>query len=439
MKRKHRILISALIILLICMFHQPAFAANAARIGMKQYATLQDAFKAVGNGQTVVLLSDVSVAKPVTLNKNVKFTLDMTGRKLKAAVEGAEGRDLWGYPTGRYENALLDIRKGNITIKGGTISGSKWTSVQLAKGTKAVMKRVNCQEIISEGSLTIDGGKMSSISQTTGSLTIKNGTISGGKSAIKAVRTTLKIRQAAVQNSLYGISIEDSKATISGGTYKGKKGSLLLTVSGKSTVAIKGGSFTVNHSFAGIMLENGKSSVTISNGTFLQKGNGRLILSECKKLKISGGTFKAKKTALNVDGGTAALTGGTFSGENSKGEDGYGTVMLTGGSLNISGGKISNDTGVALLVSSNKKLTLSGGTIFVKSSSKEAPVAVMTGNENNDILWVKKMVDEGKWKLSRIRANNKVKYTLISEDDEEDFSETAVKYSKSICQKISFD
>lgn len=92
-----------------------------AKIGDQEYGTLQAAITAAEDTQTVTLLSDINIARTVSVfNKTI--TLDMNGHRLHNAT------DLWDQPSQDDNNwSLISVRgTGNLTITGnGTLQAKE--------------------------------------------------------------------------------------------------------------------------------------------------------------------------------------------------------------------------------------------------------------------------------------------------------------------------
>lgn len=81
-----------------------AFADNEAKIGATEYATLQDALDNAVDGDTVVLLGNVSASDIITISKSI--TLDGAGFSLSSTAGRAINVDC----------------SGNVTIQNLTVS-----------------------------------------------------------------------------------------------------------------------------------------------------------------------------------------------------------------------------------------------------------------------------------------------------------------------------
>lgn len=92
-----------------------------AKIGDQGYSTLQAAIEAATNTQTITLLSDIDLARTISVS-NKTITLNLDGHKLYNTA------DLWDLPAEKDHNwSLISVRgTGNLTITGnGTLQAKK--------------------------------------------------------------------------------------------------------------------------------------------------------------------------------------------------------------------------------------------------------------------------------------------------------------------------
>ena len=84
-----------------------------AKIGDQGYSTLQAAIEAATNTQTITLLSDIDLARTISVS-NKTITLNLDGHKLYNTA------DLWDLPAEKDHNwSLISVRgTGNLTITG---------------------------------------------------------------------------------------------------------------------------------------------------------------------------------------------------------------------------------------------------------------------------------------------------------------------------------
>lgn len=172
-----------------------------AKIGDQGYSTLQAAIEAATNTQTITLLSDIDLARTISVS-NKTITLNLDGHKLYNTA------DLWDLPAEKDHNwSLISVRgTGNLTITGnGTLQA----------------KENDCYAVdVQDGS----------------TLTIENGTLVG---------------------NIHAVYVQEGTAYIKGGTYRvqqkypqtGKEDEFVLNLydtnrsNGTAKMTVTGGTF----------------------------------------------------------------------------------------------------------------------------------------------------------------------------------------------------
>lgn len=142
-----------------------------AKIGSQGYYTLQDAFNAVADNDTIVLLNDSTLTNPVTLSSSKSFTLELNGKTLNSNNTAIRhnGRGTLmitdnSSGLGKVTSATTDSASGTIylggtdadtvlEIQGGTIENT-------AAGGNAIYNGASGKIVISSGSPIIKGGNM---------------------------------------------------------------------------------------------------------------------------------------------------------------------------------------------------------------------------------------------------------------------------------------
>ena len=337
--------LSVLIMILFIGFAQPIkvkAAGNVARIGRKNYKSLQTAMDAVKNGQTIKLLKNVTINSfsfgdidPFILRntKNRKYTINLNKHKLIAQSKGSSG--LLG---------VLAVKKGTVTIKNGTLKGI------ITIGKKATLNLSN----IKYSGVGLDLNMI----QNSGKLTMNK--VSGDMrvTGIKGSTSTLtNCKLTHTSNMINGTGTVNIKS----GTYtsKAKTNAPLIILDGGS-LNIYGGTFTSPNS---AIVNTDVTAVTIKGGSFTATNCEVLYLSgnndKKGKVKISGGTFTTnqKGNPANIKGAAAILSnvdalisGGTFVSTTYLPQikdhiQNVGTVEMIGhGLLKITGGSISGNS-----------------------------------------------------------------------------------------------
>ena len=238
---------------------------------VKAFATLDEAFNAVIEGQTVRLLKDLT--EDVTINKNI--TLDLGGKTLTN--------------TGAGKATITIAKDATATVKNGTVKGgTSYYNIQ-NNGTATF-----------EGLTATAGNTGSSMIDNWGTLTIESGTYTGGLNVVK--------------------SEEDSTLVINGGTFtldyatSGYTGVIL--VYGDTTIT--GGEFIQSLTTTGRwnhpqviatgVVEGHPAITRVTGGMFTNKMSGEGIFRGIGKatsdnFEVSGGTFnKSISDAYCADG-----------------------------------------------------------------------------------------------------------------------------------------
>ena len=107
-----------------------------AKIGDRLYATLEAAFAAVEDGQTINMLKDVTLSNPLNINVGTKaVTLDLGGKTL----------------TGR-----TNLKQGNVTIKSGTVAGGDQQALNVYGSADSSAENYSVLTIASDVTVTAD-------------------------------------------------------------------------------------------------------------------------------------------------------------------------------------------------------------------------------------------------------------------------------------------
>ena len=248
-------------------------------IGTVGYDSVQAAFNAAADGDTIVLCQDVALTEGVTFNKNVTATFDMNSKKLSNANANI--------------NNLLTISNGNLSLKNGSIVNEN----------EGQTTSINAVYLCGDAS----AAEISNINiRATG-----NGIYLDGSSSIGTMNATIYTYADTDGYSMYdainlgeGCTIHE----ITGGTYD----ALLTSAYLESGVH----SWNACH----VLRVNGTID-KISGGTFkgVNPGVSHLIAINGSIGEISGGYFgyeeysKDNPTNLFSDAGKVnSISGGTF-------------------------------------------------------------------------------------------------------------------------------
>ena len=221
---------------------------GVARIGSTRYGSLQDAFDASKNGDTIIVLKDIDLGvkskTPLNTKANVTFTLDLNGHVVSASVNGTGVRVL-------VNNGLMALIDSS-SAKTGAISNSAVTgndctrTVGNAVGASLTVTGAKIlshigQAIINEGdSLVLNSG---AIVKTTGAY---SGDYSNGAAALDTRAGTTIINDGASLYSEEGLAIfayYSPEVIINAGDIHCCVPKGLFYKDNNATITVKGGTF----------------------------------------------------------------------------------------------------------------------------------------------------------------------------------------------------
>ncbi|MBR2026625.1 MAG: hypothetical protein IKA07_05770, partial [Alistipes sp.] len=246
--------------------------------------------KAALNGGEVTLTDDVVLTTPLEVVG--KMTINLNGK----TITGSWHKD----------NGPIIKNNGTLTIEGGTISSTGNNGGSAIQNNGVLV--VEGTEIIG-ASVRENGGWPSYPINNYGDMTLKNVNITGyqGAVACNAAGTTVlencNITKEYLNTSSHVFYVTDSEAkiTINGGTYvhKGMDGSLAYVIAGEVTV--NGGTFSAQDGGYGFAaLSAGK---VIINGGNINAG----LLDWGGKFVVNGGVFTSKPNDNYLANGLKAL------------------------------------------------------------------------------------------------------------------------------------
>ena len=289
--------------------YTPVVGKAVAVIGAEKYISLQDAFDAAQDGDTITLVADAEVLNTILVEvKNI--TLDLDKYTINA-----------GYAENSTTNHIyvFDVQAdGELTIEGDGV--------------------INTRGIFNRGKLTLESGTINAIDGNGGYavrnysgaiFTMNGGTLAttleddnkvdkGGYDA-----TTLRVDDGAtavinggVINNIcdFTVAVENhGTTTINGGDIS----SVHTTVANYGILTIEGGKFTCN-GLEGVTAHAvwaAAGTTTINGGTFDGKDNYNgfnVDASAGAVVNITGGNFLSVHSGSLYGDGTIAVSGGTF-------------------------------------------------------------------------------------------------------------------------------
>lgn len=319
MKKTKKWLLGVLLMMNLMLMSMNVFAASTvAKIGSKNYTSLEKAIAAVKNGDTIKIVKSISTRNAVKINKNVSFTIDFNKK---------------AYKFSSHDNAQIAfiVNKGTVTFKNAKISSDS-DILQVKKSGKAVISSgtYSGDYISVLGMLTINGGtfKARGVSPLldvgkSGQVTIKKATFQGKSHKWDS-------GYALPENPGYEefTMIENSGSlTIKGGTYNSARNMAVLN---RGTLNITGGSFTTaRKSGEDCCIRNDASGkVTITGGTFRARGQVLKNLGSKATMTLKGGKFLCDEGDSIWNEGKAVISGGTYIYV-----DNCGTMTINGGTI----------------------------------------------------------------------------------------------------------
>ena len=372
---------------------------NAAKVGEKEYATLQEALDNAEKG-TVVLLRDVTESVTVsedavldlgtfTLTNNGKNHTVTVNENAKLTVEGNGVID----NTEHGKGAL--VNNGEVVIKGGTMTRS-----QEAGNTPDSNGGNSWYVIDNHGTITMNGG----------SVTGK----SGYSSLIRNIGATFNMNAGTLDNNFIVLKNDDNgKINMTGGTIttKAAGGS---AIQNWGTLEMTGGTLNAEDGAVALyaLAWSADCDSPVANISGSAVINGKVQIKEDENYP-----GKASPT-VNFNGGQVNGSVEVGSAGNLTVNDGVikGAVTLTStGEADITGGTVMGK------VSSNgeNKVAVSGGTFYtelddtvdVQSDMK----AVITSGDTTKTVVGKEDVQEA---ISQLKAGDHIRFDAVAESEE---------------------
>jgi len=332
---------------------------NDAQIGETEYATLEAAFAAAQDGETITLLKDTEVSSPITLAEETEYVLDLGTYTIKATTS---------------ENRPFTLINGSSLTVNATTGG-----MNISEGNNTVYGFFNVQ---GEGAkLTLNGGNYSKARDDDSALIRVRNVNNSLTCFVKVdlnnvnVEALQVIRDDTCSGHEYYLQFDPNitnKYTINGGNY----------VFNNNGINVDGSITAFNLQYADsyfknavmeseigacVELDGGKAkfegnTFTVDNKNSIQSWNASTIgISYNAEATILSGTYTsdAYGVAIFSHGGNYEIKGGTISGNEASVktyyQDGDYNVSISGGEFNgkldleshtncsISGGTFSSD------------------------------------------------------------------------------------------------
>ena len=277
------------------------------QVGDKKYETLQEAFNAVEDKQTIKLIEDVVLAETAVLPEDKIAILDLNGNNISVVESTAN------HIYALRNNGKLTIKDsngdGSISARG-IYNGSKENTT-----AKMIIENGAFNGIDSNGGAAVynyadlivnDGeyyGGQAAINMGSGTVTIKGGTFSTPTSGGYAIQNNgglLNINYATVESGFGAVGNFKGTTVIDDGSFypTGRIASTCHVVYvAAADVTIKGGTFKMNYP-ADAVPDSGSAVASFSNG----------------KVNISGGSFYShfdNVSPVELSSGSI-ISGGTY-------------------------------------------------------------------------------------------------------------------------------
>ena len=321
-----------------------------AMIGAREYSTLPDAITAAKDGDTIKLLKDVTVTKPIEVTKSM--TLDLNGHVLTAATASTatvKNSAIWvtaekvnltidgttagsGMTMGDTHDTnweakvwgFVDLREGSagstVTVNGGSYTGSTCASdsyhytalFTVGSESKLVLNNVSAEtdervvKASSCGEVVVSGG--------TYNITGINAFLGAAFETKTASFTDMKLTakyggcvQVGSNATLENCEIKVTDIRTGDGTYL----NCAVAVQYGGTATVKSGTYTAPYA---AYVYNSGGTINIENGTFTGVVRADATTDTTAVINIKNGSFNGE---IQKGGGpgseTISITGGTFS------------------------------------------------------------------------------------------------------------------------------
>lgn len=309
-----------------------ATTGNVAKIGDKEYATLEEAVNVAGKDDVITLINDVELSNTLLLNNNKEVTIDLNNHNISAPnttirVQGAK-LTLKGKGTVQedvpYYGAILIKGSGNEEDKnysvvnvGKDVTLTGWTGIFLDQlSGKAYGVVVNCDCIIK------------SVQDSTGvkgSGIYLNGSVKHIENA-PVINLTSNSKVSSEGNGIYaagygiwnidGATINGSEAGLGIKSGVFKLNNVNVTSNGEDVRPTEGWGNGINPSGSAIQIESnkgyaGKIDLTINGGTYTSKNGAatyeyldsksKTTATTVEKLNIKDANFVSKDGIVNFD------------------------------------------------------------------------------------------------------------------------------------------
>lgn len=380
MKIIQKLLLSILMILTLGGNASFVFAdGTVAKIGENEYVTLEEAFTTAKDGETITLVSDMTLTKAISDISGLTLTLDMNGHTIDYTNPDYPANAMW---------ELFYVCDGaNFTITGnGTINGptgetgAKYDSLALM-----TVKDDSSTLTILDGTYNVGGVGDAGLH---GIYIMNGGNLVLGDSNNTGPSITAHFNAIGENNTT-----SPANVTIYGGTYKStatpsdsnwwKKFCSAIYVSSDGTLKISGGDFSGYYAIA-YPYTNVEQETNITGGTYSGSSSALFIGTDKGsgdttdlKVDISEGSFSDNSANAYVSGSSAVAT------VTSEEKTSYAVGTTT---INNAVKNATSDTTITVL----------SGSVTVTETNEKVNVANSKENTSGNVVVDGKTVDAGK-------------------------------------------
>lgn len=354
---------------------------NVAELNGTGYATLQAAIDAAGAGQTVTLLKDVVLDKKLEITQPI--TLNLNGHKISRN------------PTKAISS--LVVITANTTIQD-TVGTGAIETAQFQYNGKTYGTAVNVSGVeLTIKSGTIDGGKIGIAGKKSATINLTGGAVKG-QTGVDMQGGTITVSENAEVNAVgYGISLQNDIVSDANTAAK-----LIMTGGAVKANTTNGQAICGNNLYSqGTVASISGGTVTGGTGVYWPMG-GTLTVSGDAQIEGTLAGIEAKQGTINIEGGTIKATGDYVeyapSGNGTVGSgwalavstQQYATTVAGVSSdvvVNVTGGELISVQGTAIetinmgLKETDGSISVSGNARVIAAEGKDA-IHTASGNQS---------------------------------------------------------
>ena len=320
--------------------------ALVAEIDGVGYTSLQAAVDAAGEGDTVTLLSEITLTETVVIPEDLTVTLDLNGQKIYGAYNADSTTDhiyaLHNYGTLTITDSVGGgaivsrgiYNYGSLTLEAGTIDACDCNGGRAINGQAGSTFTMNGGAVVTsyeDGDAPGNGYDATPVYNPEGAtVTLNGGTITNASNFTYSVQSygtlnvpaTSTVEVSGIHGAVYAMG---GNVTIDGGTFTNTHNTEVhttghaLCIDG-ANVTIGGGTFNSKKVYNGFAVDMVSGTLVINGGTFnghtatsdAEYSNAAIALSASGSITIKDGTFNHGFYISSTTTGTLSITGGIF-------------------------------------------------------------------------------------------------------------------------------